>query len=310
MRRISAYVLLGLGVFLLAVAVLARFYVYPNAQKAPLDAFSQTPSDGTAATLFNAATLTIENNVPLTSLRTTRGDVEAGSDDVAVYDSFSTVQTPDNTSISLNQERFAFDRTSSQMVDCCDATEGGKPITDFSGIFPLKFPFNTQQQTYQYFDATLAKALPMDFEAEDEIEGLTVYRFVQRIDPQQYTTLAVPGSLVGTTDASVEAGRFYANTRTLWIEPTTGIVIRGQEEQKQTLRVPGSDTDALTLLDATLAFTDEYVAETVADAEDSVSLLNAIGTTLPIGAAVLGLLCIGGAFLLGRRATDSPGSGD
>lgn len=302
MRRISAYILLGLGVFLIALAGVLRFAVLPAAAKAPLDADSKTPSDGVARVLFDAGALEIVEDVPLTALRTTVGDVDAGNGDVAVYDTFIPVLTADESVIADTKARFAFDRKTSQMVDCCDSNLEGAPITDYNGIMPLKFPFNTEKTTYQYYDTTLAKALPADFDGEDELYGLPVYRFVQTIAAEKYTTLTVPGTLVGTEDASVDADRFYANTRTLWVEPRTGVIVKGQEEQVQSLRIPGSSEDALTLLDAQLAFTDEYVEDTAADTQDSIRLLNLIGTTAPIVALLLGIVAIVIAFFLGRGA--------
>ncbi len=44
MRRVVTYGLLGVGCFLLALAPLLRFYVYPSLAKAPLDQDSQTVS--------------------------------------------------------------------------------------------------------------------------------------------------------------------------------------------------------------------------------------------------------------------------
>ncbi len=37
----------------------------------------------------------------------------------------------------------------------------------------------------------------------------------------------------------MKAGRFYENVRTLWVDPVTGSIINGKEQQKQTLRVDG-----------------------------------------------------------------------
>ena len=101
--------------------------------------------------------------------------------------------------------RIPFDGHSSQMISCCGANADGIPITDFSGINPLKFGFFTEQKTYQYFDKTINKATSMDFKDVETIDGVEVYKFVQVIEPTQIGTLEVPGDLVGSTDAAVQA---------------------------------------------------------------------------------------------------------
>ncbi len=114
----------------------------------------------------------------------------------------------------------------------------------------------------------------------------------------------MPGELVGAPELpAFKSPRFYSNTRTVWVEPTTGAVVRGQEVQKQTLRGPDG-TDQLTLLDATLAFTDENVTQAVKTAKDGSSQLKLLNGTVPLVGLIGGLLLlVVGAFLTlaGRR---------
>ena len=74
MRRVFGYVLIGLGVLLLVLAPLLRFYVAPKLAVAPLrctgttlcdNGVSLSPSAGTAETLFDPTTLTARSQVPL-----------------------------------------------------------------------------------------------------------------------------------------------------------------------------------------------------------------------------------------------------
>ena len=53
MKRIAGYVLLGLGAFLLLLAPLSRFYVYPTLAKAPIDVYSQGTSVGPGASVLD-----------------------------------------------------------------------------------------------------------------------------------------------------------------------------------------------------------------------------------------------------------------
>lgn len=320
MRRTAGYLLIGLGAFLLVLAPVARFYVVPKVSVAPLgcttesaicqDRVNLSPSEGTATTLFDPATLTSRTNVALVGQERVRADVDAstGADNRTVWDESQTVSDSDGTLIQATTMRIPFDGHSSQMINCCGANADGIPITDFSGINPLKFGFFTEQKTYQYFDKTINKATPMDFKDVETIDGVEVDKFVQVIEPTQIGTLEVPGDLVGSTDPAVQAPEFYANTRTVWVEPTTGVIVKGTEQQKQTLR--GADgTDKLTLIEATIGFTDENVKLSAQQAADGKSQLGLVRTVIPLVGLVGGLvlLVLGGWLLAGaRRAEPQP----
>ena len=90
------------------------------------------------------------------------------------------------------------------------------------------------------WDAELGEATPATYEGEEELEGTTVYKFVQIIEPTVIDTLEVPGSVFGSEEDSVEADMIYAMTRTLYIEPTTGAPVNRVEERIQELSYDGT----------------------------------------------------------------------
>jgi hypothetical protein len=304
MRRVAGLILVTLGAFLVVLAPLAKWYVAPRSAVAPLGCtgtelcdggVSISPSTGTATQLFDAGTLSMRNNVPLTNTQRVKPDVAAseGANNRTVYESFSVVTDPSGTTIDAGTERIAFDGHTSQMLNCCNANENGTAITDFTGINPFKFPFGTEKKTYQYFDGTLAKALPMVFKDVEKVQGLEVYKFEQDIPATQYTELEVPGSLVGQPDVpAVKAPRFYSNVRTVWVEPTTGAVVKGQEVQKQYL-AKADGSEGLVLIAATLSFTQQNIDVSVKTAKDGASKLNLISKTIPLVSLLLGLVLLG-----------------
>lgn len=324
MRRAIGYVLVGLGAFLLILAPLARFYVAPRVAVAPLgcdgtsaickDRVNLSPSSGMATTLFDPATLTERGNVQLVGMERVRADINAshGNDNRTVYDESQTLNDSAGTLVNATTMRIPFNGHTSQMINCCSANTNSTPITDFTGLNPLKFGFGTEQKTYQYFDKTLNKATPMVFKQVETIDGVACDKFVQVIPPTQIGTLEVPGSLVGSTSPSVQAPEYYANIRTLWVEPVTGVIVKGVEQQKQTLR--GSDgTDKVTLIAATISFTDQNVRLSAQAASDGKSKLNLIQNIIPLVGLIGGLLFLGlGLFLvLGvrRPGDETPGGG-
>ncbi len=317
MKRIAGLVLIGIGVFLMIFAPLAKWYIAPRLAVAPLGCdpgplceggVSISPSSGVATSLFDPATLSTRTDVALVSTRRVKPDQAAsdGPNNQTVYDSFQDVTDPEGVTIDANTERIPFDGHTSVMIDCCGANEDGVAITDFSGLNPYKFPFGTQKQTYQYFDGTLSQALPMEYDDTEDIQGLSTYRFVQTIAPTQYSELEVPGDLVGQPDeASVVAPRFYSNVRTVWVEPTTGAIVKGQEVQKQYLAGADGTTEALIIIEATLQFTEQNTTEAVKTASDGKSQLDLIQKTIPLVALILGLLLIVGGFFLVRRPVEA-----
>lgn len=316
MKRGIGIVLVGLGVFLLALAALLKFTVVPAVAKAPLSpgedtgGVTQTDQEGVAARLFDPATLTERTDVPLTATRFTRGDVpasqttEALADDLAVYDSF--LRTEDNTGtvISASTIRVAFNRVTSELANCCGANFDGNEV-EFTGINPLKFPMFTQQQDYPYFDTTVKSAPLAVFQGTEEVEGLNTYRFQQVIEPTRVGELEVPGELVGAVMPSFIAPRFYAATSTFWVEPTTGAIVKGEVRQLQTLRGPDGN-DAVTIIDAVIGTSPSEVTEGVEYAGGQARLINLLNSTVPLVAGILGvILLIVGIVLIatsGRRS--------
>jgi Porin PorA len=299
-RRIG-YVLVFLGLFLFFFGAVERLYAYPRLKKAPLDQYSQPVATGTG-TYFNRSPdkLAEVSGAELRNIRTVRGDVKAGSDEVAVWDSFnSTVAVADNGVITATQERIALDRVTAQSVSCCGENPAHQGLT-------LKFPFDTKKQSYQFWDGPANAASPADFKGTEVVGGVDVYRFEQRIDRKTLRTQEVPGSLAGDPDAdSVTTNVVYSNTKTLWVEPATGIIVKAQQDATQVLETPDGE-QVLTLLDAVLTYDDATVKANAEDASSGASQLRLLGVILPVAGLVLGLvLTTAGMFLLrapqGRR---------
>jgi hypothetical protein len=102
-----------------------------------------------------------------------------------------------------------------------------------------------------------------------------------------------------------ESPRFYSNTRTIWVEPRTGVIVKGQEDQKHTARDADGE-DAITLVDASLVWNDETIEKQTGEAKKSLDRINMLTRTLPIGLGIAGavLALLGLALLLtGRRST-------
>ena len=295
MGRRVGYVLVFLGLFLIFFGLVERVYAYPRLKKAPLDQYSQPVATGTG-TYFNRSPdkLTEITGAQLKNVRTVRGDVKAGTDEVAVWDSFnSTVDTADQGVITATQERIALDRVTAQSVQCCGENPRHQGLT-------LKFPFDTRKTTYQFWDGPAQRALPAAFTREEQLNGLTVYRFEQRIDRLDVGDQEIPGTLAGDPDTpSVQTNIVYSNTKTLWVEPATGTIVKAQQDATQVLETQGGE-QVLTLLDATLTYDEATVDANADDAASGANSLRLFGTILPLAALALGLVALAAGLVLLR----------
>jgi Porin PorA len=298
MRRGVGIVLVGLGVFFVALALLLRFYVVPSLLVTPIDQFAESFAPGTG-TVFNPATLVEEDNVDMVAHRTLRGDVAASSDDVGVWDESLLLEKTDGSLINASTDRVAWDRKTGEAVHCCGEAVDGVP-TRHEGL-SYKFPFGTEKKTYQFFDTTAKKAYPMTYKGSEQIQGLTVYRFEQPVGPVQIGESEVPGSLVGESAPSVTVPRFYDNLRTVWVEPVTGVIVKGQEVQHQVFR-DAAGADAVTLVDVTLTFNEKTQKQQADLAKDGRSKKALLGTWAPLALILLGvILLVVGLVILARR---------
>ncbi len=327
MRRIVGFVLLGLGVFAVALGLLLRFYAYPQLAKAPLDNESTSVAQGSGITALVVETVDgapspeIREDLDLTSTTYVTGDLtrpEVQEDgDVAVYvEAIEIVDDASGTTVSGSLRSLCVDRHTAAAVAPCvgqyieqqkdDRQEGNRSKVQQPGL-SFKFPFGTEQQDYDYYDLSVRKAVTARFEGEENIRGLDLYRFTMSVSPTKIADREVPGSLIGQPDEpSVEAELYYEVKRTVWVEPATGIIVIGEQEGKQELRVDDERSgEGTTVFEGKLRFNEKTISDNVARAEDGRSQLSLL-TTWPIVAWIGGALLIAaGIFLLLR----DPGRG-
>lgn len=311
MRRMSL-VLIAVGAFLVVLAPMIRFYAYPRLAVAPANQVSETGLQANGAKVFDIKTLkTIPADLRIQVI--THGDAstpKSHPDDVTYVNSTLTKDTNGNL-LSGEIERMSFNKRTGEASNCCkdfiadEKDAPGTPVTH-EGLV-AKFPFQTKKKTYQFWDSTLRTANPIYYKGTSKIEGLTVYRFEQTIAPTQYGTQEVPLSLLGEPgDGTVTAPEMYSNTRTLWVEPETGVIIQRQEKQLNTIDYQG--TPKVVLTDATISYDDKTLRKNVDDYGAQGTRLKLARSTGPEIAFILGLVSILGGALLGRRRQSTGGT--
>jgi hypothetical protein len=208
----------------------------------------------------------------------------------------------------------AFDRHTGEAIDCCgnytastadlgSGEEVRDQDTPITGQY-FKLPFNAQKKTYQFWDGALKDSTDLEYKATESIQDVTVYRYEQVIEPTDVGDIEAPASFFGIDEeGDVTLDRIYANTRTLWVEPETGVIFRGQEEQYVVAEYNGEQVATLT--DVTIGYDDETITDRVDEYGPLSTQLKIVRVWVPLLGGLLGaLLLITGLIVMGRGAGD------
>jgi hypothetical protein len=327
MRKVLGGVAILLGVLLVVVGVLAKPVLYKSLATVPLDQKSTSVSQGSGMSALYAheenGTAVFEKleGVDLRSTRQVRGipgKVPADKRDTeAFWQTAVQSQALINgqwTDLSYSDEGVSLNRRTGESTNCCGDYKSAGDIEDptkvndisHQGLF-FKFPFDVQKKTYRFWDGDLGRAEAINFVREEKIEGTTTYVFRQTIPKAEVTERDVPRAVFGdSASGTVKAKVMYGNVRTLWVEPNTGVLIKGQEEQDKSLVAEGYPELATTK--GTIGYNPDTVKKNAKDWGTKGSLLGFVnGTLTPLGVGLgilllaLGLFLTFGAGSRGRR---------
>jgi hypothetical protein len=149
-----------------------------------------------------------------------------------------------------------------------------------------KFPFDVEKKDYPYWDGLLGRPVDMVYDDTETILGLETYRFVATVEDEAVEVAeGVPGT--------------YSNVVTVNVDPTTGSIVKGAQDQQRYL------DDGTQVLDVDITWTAETIADAVDEAKANGQSLNLLLRVVPIvGFVVGGLALVLGLFVL-RRADGS-----
>ncbi|WP_072688948.1 DUF3068 domain-containing protein [Rhodococcus marinonascens] len=332
--RILACILVGLGAFLLAVAILIPTYTVGKLEKTPLDLEVTTIATGTGSVLDSASLLAgsaqVDTNVPLVSQRYVTTEEPSNSEVVTLQAGQTLLRTDkqgDTGLLNAIVDRSTIDRKTSMPTNDpvgtiqADADQPAQEVPR-DGL-QYKWPFNAEKKSYPYFDLNSRATQDIDFVEETEINGLKVYHYSQTIDPVDLSVavgsptdkLELPADAWGVPGGTlpVTMTRWYTNVRDVWVEPETGVVIRGQEQMHQ-YYARNQDRPEIDVLNVTLPFDEQTIESQIGQAKDGMDTINTFGRTVPIIAGVLGIIALIAGLVLGLRGGRSeapaPTTGD
>src|ERR1700756_2203617 len=212
MLRFAACAIIGLGAALLIAALLLSTYTSTRITKIPLDIDATLISDGTGTALDSASLsgdhLVVNQNVPLVSQQQISVESPANADVVTLQVGSSVRRTDKQKdsglllaivdTVTLNR------KTASAVSD--DTHPGGavqkprgfkdeSPATNIAlphdGL-SYRFPFITEKRSYSYFDPIAQKAFEANYSGEEDVNGLTAYKFTQDVGYDADGKLAEP----------------------------------------------------------------------------------------------------------------------
>lgn len=313
-KRVFGSILLGLGVFLLVLAPMLKFYAVPKLALAPMDVDSISTGQGVLVKKLNPEKISAfpniyDTNIPVKTTRYTVADTAAAEEsseaNTGVYNTFIRINQVggEQTLLSASTATYAFNRANSEMINCCGANANEQSM-DFTGVMPLKFPFFPEKGTIEVWDDTLGTTIPFEFVEEKDLFGYTVYEYRTVVPPTQLPGskpfISLPASTLGQPgDGNIDLYAFQAYDNTLLVQPTTGELLGGVTKQKQTLRTKGSSTDLVVVSEAEI--TGDSTEESTKESFATGDTLNTLNSTAPILLLILGVIFIIIGILLVRR---------
>lgn len=292
MRKVLPVLLVTLGTFFVVVAIVALTWVPGQVERTPLDTDNTTALSGTAGVFSGGDAL---EEGPVLAWSGNAVDSEASDDDNVVFntslclvhdeggiDSCVDKDDPQGRLISAETQQFVTDRHTAMTVDNGDYLP--ETVPQLAGL-QNKWPFNAEKKTYPVWDDIVAGTVDAKYLGEEELEGLTVYKY-------EYVAHATGVELVADITGTYDA------TYTFYIEPRTGSIINQVVHQERVA------DDGTPLLELDLAFTDDQVKTNVDDANEARATLRLLEDIVPVVGLAVGIpFVLAGLALmvLGRR---------
>ncbi|MFM8599615.1 MAG: DUF3068 domain-containing protein [Mycobacterium sp.] len=341
--RLAACGILGLGAALLIAALLLSTYTSGKIAKIPLDIDQTLSSTGSGAALDPASLLgekyVVDPDVPMVSQQAMTVETPANAEVVTFQVGTSVRRSDkqqDNGLLLAMVDTVTLDRRTAEAVSDADRPSGSlqrprtitddKPATSIAlpheGL-SYRFPYYTEKKSYPYFDPIAQKAFEANYDGEDDVNGLTTYRFTQNVgydadgklvEPIKYASLydknedgevTAPASLWGVEgdpEESITMTRFYAAQRTFWVDPVSGTIVRVKERANH-YYARDPLTPEVAVADYTVTSTEQTVESQVAAARDERDRLALWSRILPISLAAAGVVALVGGTLLGLFST-------
>jgi len=339
MLRMAACGIMGLGAALLIAALLLSTYTSSRITKIPLDLDATLIGDGTGTAIDPASIysqkLVVNKNVPLVSQQ--QIDVESPANaDVVTLQVGTSVRRSDKQKDSglmlALVDTVTLNRKSASAVS--DDTHPGGAVQKPRGYndenpptnialphdgLSYRVPFHTEKRTYPYFDPIAQKAFDANYTGEEDVNGLTAYKFTQDVgydtdgklaEPIRYPSLyaddadskvtaaASMWDVPGDPDEKITMTRYYAAQRTFWVDPESGTIVK-EEEHANHYYARDALKPEVVLVDYKITSNEATVESQINAARNERDRLALWSRVLPITFTASGVIALIGGLLLG-----------
>jgi hypothetical protein len=348
MLRMAACGIIGLGAALLIAALLLSTYTSSRITKIPLDIDATLLSEGTGTALDSQSLsgdhVVTNPNVPLVAQQQISVEAPANAD-VVTLQVGSTLRRTDkqkDTGLLLAiVDTVTLNRKTAMAVS--DDTHTGGAVQKPRGFndenpptaMPLKheglayrFPFHTEKKTYPYFDPIAQRPFDANYDSEEDVNGLTTFRFTQNVGYNSEGKLVAPikypslyggdedgkftataaqwGLQNGDPAEQITMSRYYAAQRTFWVDPVSGTIVKVTDHAFHYFARDPLKPE-FTLADYKVTSTQETVESQVNAARDERDRLALWSRVLPITFTAIGLIALvgGGALASFSLRTES-----
>jgi len=301
--RVAGWTLAGLGILALAVAVLVPGGSPAPEAGLPLAERYETVTEGSDVTFLDPVTLEQRTGEDVSTTVRVRG-IERSEDadvDTVVRRSGTTTRAADGTLVAPTTTTTAcLDRRTAEAVDCSSAGVDGER-TDVRGL-TLAFPPGAPARDGMMWDGTVQASFPVRYVGDEEFRGLDVRRYEQQVPEQVLRPVLVAGALLGSDQDRAPGDLWYGVTRTLLVEPVSGVVVSTEEVPLTILRAPDR-TPGPVILGGAFRSSEESVTGAVARARAVLDRPEPSGSAFPWAAGVTGvvLLALGGLLVVRGR---------
>ncbi len=297
---------IGLGGVAVVASLTAGSWVPLLPVKLPLDETFVVEGAGRQVTYLDPVTFAPVTGEDVSTSVRGSGDEDTGAagDRTAVWEYVSETNDSDGTLIATSRTLVCLDRWSAEALNCAGESVDGDP-TDIRGL-TVRFPADTGRRDYDLWDTTTRQPFPARYEGADRIDGVQVYRFEQEVPEQVIRSVPVPGRLVGSVEDEVSADVVHSSTRTLLVDPLSGVVVSEEESPVTVLRGPDG-SDGAVLLEGTFTRSEASVDDALARAEEIRGERTDLRTGVRWAAAGTGAALLAlGTLLAVRRSPTQP----
>lgn len=290
MRRLLAPVLIVLGAFLIALGLLAQFYMSSALLRTPLNVDEVIDVDGTAQVPDDQG---VEQETKVLAWSTYHVNTALSDSDVVSFDNSQclvkdighpvgcvSADDPQDRLLSATEDKYATDRRTAESVnDPKNLPAGAAP---HSGVIN-KWPFLAEKKTYTFWDDGTQQGVPATYAGTSSLLGHQVYVYDVHVPK---TRIEVAPGVKG----------YYTDDKQVYVDQLTGSVINQVEHQVRT------DLHGNPVIDLQIAFTDAQVQKLVDEARTNGRQLTVIREVVPIVGYAVGIpVLLVGLFLAFRR---------